>query len=173
MPARFLISSQTLTSGALTVTFSSIPQTYTDLELRISARKVSPAGQNTDFLIRFNSDTTTLYSTTRITGNGATAASDRQSAVSAQVLTDMIPGSASTANTFGTLAMYIPNYTSTGNKPASAFGANENNTTTAYILGHAGLYRGTSGISSIDITTSSQNYEVGSSFYLYGISKTN
>lgn len=173
MGARFLISSQTLSSGVLTVTFSSIPQTYTDLELRVSARKVSPAGQSSDFLIRFNSDTTTLYSTTRITANGATAASDRQSNSSAQVLTDMVSGSASTANTFGTFAMYIPNYTSTGNKPASAFGANENNTTTAYILGHAGLYRGTSGISSISVTTSSQNYEVGSSFYLYGISKTN
>jgi hypothetical protein len=168
-----LISSTTVTvANATTITFSSIPATYTDLELKVSARKVSPAGQNSDFLIRFNSDTTTLYSTTRIIGNGATAASDRQSNTSAQVLTDVVSGSASTANTFGTFAMYIPNYTSTGNKPASAFGANENFTTTAYILGHAGLYRGTSGISSIDVTTSSQNYVIGSSFYLYGIKKS-
>jgi len=49
-----LISSVTVGSGgAATMTFSSIPQTYTDLLVRVSARNTSTSGSGLN--MRFNS----------------------------------------------------------------------------------------------------------------------
>ena len=173
MGARFLISSQTLASSAATVTFSSIPATYTDLVLRCSIRRAATSNQSTDLKITFNADTATNYSKTSIEGSGATASSTRQTSQTAQFFLDLTAGSVSTANTFSSFEMYLPNYTSTSNRPLSGFGANENNTTTAYLVGQAGLYRGTSAISSIEIgQPSTGSFDTTSSFYLYGIKNT-
>ena len=65
------ISSVTLTSNSTTVTFGSIPQTYTDLVLVIVA-KITSGGL--DMFIRFNSDTGSNYSYTQLYGNGTSAA---------------------------------------------------------------------------------------------------
>ena len=165
-----LISSNVLSSATATVTFSSIPATYTDLVLRCSIRRAATSNQSTDLKITFNADTATNYSKTSISGDGATASSARQSNTSAQFFLDLSAGSASTANTFSSFEMYFPNYTSTSNRPLSGFGVNENNTTTAYMVAQAGLYRGTSAISSIEITQpSTGSFDTNSSFYLYGI----
>ena len=73
-----LISSNTLTSSAASVTFSSIPATYTDLVLRISAR--SDRVSTTDRLrLTFNSDTATNYSNITLVGDGAAASSQNAS----------------------------------------------------------------------------------------------
>ena len=74
MPATYEpIATTTLGSAASTITFSSIPNTYTDLRLVITGY-TSPAA---DPVIRFNSDTGTNYSETIIKGNGSTALSTR------------------------------------------------------------------------------------------------
>jgi hypothetical protein len=165
-----LIQAQTLASSAASVTFSSIPATYTDLVLKCSIREAPLSNQSTDLQIQFNADTTNNYSKTSIEADGATAFSTRQSNLYAQFFLNVTAGSVSTANTFSSFEMYLPNYTSTSNKPLSGFGADENNTTTAYLVGHAGLYRGTSAISLIKIMDPNiGSFDTTSSFYLYGI----
>lgn len=68
-----LISSNTLTSSAASVTFSSIPATYTDLVLRISSR-TDAAGATATVAAQFNGDTTSAnYSETNLNSDGATA----------------------------------------------------------------------------------------------------
>ena len=68
-----LISSQTLGSSAATITFLSIPSTYTDLRLVLVATSSSAlAGPR----IQFNSDTATNYSYTNLKGDGTTATSN-------------------------------------------------------------------------------------------------
>lgn len=76
MPATYEpIATTTLGSAQSTITFSSIPGTYTDL---VAVSTV--AFNNTDSLaLRFNGDTSssTLYSWTMVSGNGSGAVSTR------------------------------------------------------------------------------------------------
>ena len=82
----------------------------------------------------------------------------------------MADGATATANTFSNAELYIPSYTASQNKPASFFGAQEDNSTTANIFLLANLAQITATISSIGmVLNSSANFVSGSSFYLYGI----
>lgn len=62
-------------AGIQTITFSNIPQTYTDLVIMGQAKTASLA----DLQLRFNSDTGSNYSTTVLTGTGSSAISNRYS----------------------------------------------------------------------------------------------
>ena len=163
-----LISSQVLASSAASVTFSSIPATYTDLVLRVSARgDVNAADQIT---LQINTDTSTNYSATRLFGNGASAGSGVYSTSAPSYTGYNLVGSGATANTFSNAEFYIPNYTSSANKPISQFGVEETNATTAYLSTNAILWRGTSAVNQLVLTSfQSANFISGSSFYLYGI----
>jgi hypothetical protein len=68
------IFTETLASAQASVTFSSIPSTYTDLVIVINGGQ---ATANNYYGIRFNGDTTTNYSNTQVVGNGSTATSNR------------------------------------------------------------------------------------------------
>ena len=174
MGARFLISSQTLTSSAATVTFSSIPATYTDLVLRVSSRSDRSASAFEEITMVINGDTASNYSTTYMQGDGTTATSVRTTSATDARLKFSSEGVSATANTFASVDIYIPSYTASQNKPFGLFSAQENNTTAAYLLGTALLWRNTAAITSISLSTVfAANFVTGSSFYLYGISKTN
>jgi len=161
-----LISSQTLASSAASVTFSSIPSTYKDLVLRVSARSDS-AGTFTYHKITFNGSASG-YSQTYIYGNGSTAGTGLTSA-NTEIDGYYIPRAGATASTFSSDEYYIPSYLVAQNKPLSANIIRENNTTAADIYAYAGLYSNTSTISSIAFVPNAGNYVTGSSFYLYGI----
>lgn len=160
-----LISSNTLSSSAASVTFSSIPSTYTDLVLRVSAR--SDAGASG--ILTLNADSGTTHSRTLLNGNGATAASLRSTGLSYDPMSYGINDSSYTANTFSNAEVYYPNYAGSTNKPSSVFAVEENNATTSFIGLSANLWSNTSAITQIVITVSGGNLVTGSSFYLYGI----
>ena len=162
-----LISSNVLASATASVTFSSIPATYTDLLLRLSLRAATDGGPE-NIQITFNGATTN-YSSTYVEGNGATATSSRYTGQSIIQFPNVIDGTAYTASTFGSTDIYIPSYTASQNKPMAGLGASENNATTAFINATAALWSNTSAITSITIDQSGANYAIGSSFYLYGI----
>jgi len=65
------IATQTLSSAASSITFSSIPSTYTDLRLVVTG--ATTASQNVR--LQFNGDTATNYSDTYLVGNGSSASS--------------------------------------------------------------------------------------------------
>jgi hypothetical protein len=71
------IATQTLGSATATVTFSSIPGTYTDLVLVVS--NITNASSTNSVFLRFNSDSATNYSSTFLEGNGTSATSNRVS----------------------------------------------------------------------------------------------
>ena len=165
-----LINSNVLSSSAASVTFSSIPATYTDLVVRISARCDNGGNQN-NLRIQFNSDSSSNYSETMVYGNGSAASSFRVSSQTNILEALVVDGNGATANTFGSLEMYIPSYTVSQNKPISTFAVQENNTTGAFIYATADLWRNNATISSIYIEAGATvNLLSGSSFYLYGIS---
>ncbi len=164
-----LIASNVLSSTTATVTFSSIPQTYTDLVLRISART-----GRTDpdiVLLTFNSDSAssgTTYSDTQLFATSTTPGSSRNSNAPT-VYGARIDGANETANTFSSTEFYIPNYTASVNKSFSSISVYENNSTTVFgLFANANLWRNTAAVTQINMTAVS-SYVAGSSFYLYGI----
>lgn len=164
-----LIKGETLTGSQASYTFSAIPSTYTDLVLRISAR-CADTGTYAGLKFTLNSDTSSVYSYTVLYGTGSSALSDRNSALANARAPFSINADNATANSFGSLEIYIPSYLASQNKPISSFGASETNASTAYINATANLWRNTAAIASIQISEIfSTNLLTGSSFYLYGI----
>jgi hypothetical protein len=170
MPSsRRLITSTTLSTSAASVTFSSIPATYTDLVLRISAR-AGNTGTSANFTlaVSLNGNSATNHSYTVLRATGSTVNSFAGSSVTN--INGVTSATAATANTFGNAEFYIPNYTSSANKPCSFFSVAEDNTTSAAIRATAGLYSSSSAVSSIVIwSQSGYVLDSGSSFYLYGL----
>jgi len=166
------IYTQTVGSGgAASITFNSIPQTFTDLFLKVSARDTG-AGTQSDFQLRFNGTGAgvTTYSDTVLYGSGSSAVSSRHSGTSVIYISG-VPGSSATANTFGNAEVYIPNYTSSNYKQVVIDSLGENNATTSYLFIDAGLWRDTSSISSITVVAGVTAIAQYSTFSLYGITK--
>jgi len=160
-----LIASNTLSSSATSVTFSAIPNTYTDLVLKVSARTANTVPSRTTRL-RLNGLSTTIYSYTIIDGDGSTATSTRASSTTESPV--VVNGNSSTSSTFSNTEIYIPNYAGTTQKPISTAYAAENNATAAALGAVASLVNLTSAVISLEISNSS-NFLTGSSFFLYGI----
>ena len=170
MPSAYtLISSNVLASSAGTITFSSIPATYTDLVLLSSIRTDQAGLDNGTANLTLNGDTASNYSATNFTSFISGRNSGRSSsATSVAIGSGALNSAGHLSNTFGTLELYIPNYLVSANKPLRLFSASENNVTNVYMSGQAILWRNTAAITSITFTCGG-NFVPGSSFYLYGI----
>jgi hypothetical protein len=166
------IASVTVGSGgASSMSFSSIPSTYTDLVIKISARSTATGDDN--MRVKFNSDSGVTYSNRNLWGNGSAATSESVSGTG-NLLGDFasgyLPNSLSTASTFNNFEIYIPNYAGSTQKSASIDNVSENNSASTYIrtsLG-AGLRADTSAINAITITCFN-NFVQYSTATLYGI----
>ncbi len=151
------IATQTVSgTSTSTVTFTSIPQSYTDLVL------VSVVTQSADVssFLRFNSDAGTNYSRTRVLGTGTTTSSARSS------------GDTGVLFSFGTLTnltnviTQISNYTNTTTYKTTI---TRNNNTGDWLGAHVGLWRSTAAITTASVTVASGYIVAGSTFTLYGI----
>ncbi len=166
-----LIESQVLGTAAASVTFSSIPATYTDLVLRASVRTTA-ATVNDNLNLVINGSSAADYSITRLNGDGTSAASYRTTSATYGKLY-WCPGNNATADTFGNLEAYFASYTAAQAKAYSTFTVSETNATGANMVALAGLWNSTAAITSINIySDNSGNLVTGSSFNLYGISNT-
>lgn len=164
-----LISSATVgAGGAASIDFTSIPQTYTDLVLKLSLRNaLADVWDNAD--IAFNGITTT-YTNLQLRGNGSTATSAKSTTQPAINYWHVVSNSA-TASTFGNAEIYIPNYTGSANKSVSVDSVTEQNATSSAATLTAGLWAHSAAITSIKITGNGSNFVQHSTAYLYGIVK--
>jgi len=136
--------------GASSIAFSSIPATYTDLKLVISAR-TNQTSWNDNSIVRFNSDSGNNYSSRRLNGSGSTADSSSNASQDGFYYWNF-NGANATASTFSNNEMYIPNYTSSNQKSFSAERVVENNSSTDNMVSLiAGIWTGTAAITSISI----------------------
>jgi hypothetical protein len=165
-----MVAIQTVTvgaGGASSIDFTSIPQTYTDLVIRVSTRSTD-SGDNA-FGLRFNGSSTAAYSMRRLWGNGSGAFSGSSTSVNNMEGILGVNPSGSTASTFGNVEIYIPNYTSSNNKSVSIDAVNENNATTAYAELYAGLWSNTSAITQVTLGYMTGNFVQYSTATLYGV----
>lgn len=149
--------------GTTSMEFTSIPQTYTDLVLRLSTRMASQ-----DYKVRFNGSTTDGL-TRFLYGSGTSVAVFTNSGVSGYM--GLTNDNATTASAFGNAEFYIPNYAVSGiNKNVVGDSIAETNSSTSYMSLTTAIWSNTSAITSIAIT----EYGGGtihqySTAYLYGI----
>jgi hypothetical protein len=152
----------TVGTATSTVTFSSIPQGYTDLVLVANARNSS--GSGVDLLIRLNSDSGSNYSRTQLFGTGSSAGSSRDSNLTYLYIGQTAPTG---SGEFYPNTLQFMNYSNTTtNKTILNRVGSPNNNVTAMVS----LWRSTAAITSMTLTVNTgPNFEVGSTFSLYGI----
>jgi hypothetical protein len=163
-----LIASSTVGSGgAASIDFTSIPQTYTDLVLKISARSTSNSGVSWAGMRLAINGSGTGYSNTALYGDGSSVSTSGASFVE----TGIASSSSATGSTFGNTDVYLTNYTASQNKSISADGVQENNAVQALSVLSANLWSNTAAITSISITLQSGigNFAQYTTAYLYGI----
>jgi len=160
------IATQTLGSNATSVTFSSIPSTYTDLVL-ISSCAVTGGASSVYF--RFNGDTATNYSNTYLYGNGSTAGSGRGSNATYGISAYFATPSATLGGSVNILN--VMNYANTTTYKTTIGRANANGSTYPGAETMVNLWRSTAAINSIALLFSGAGPEfiTGSTFTLYGI----
>ena len=163
-----LIAKQTVgLGGASSVTFSNIPQTFTDLKIVLSGR-VDFADTQSNCSVSINGSTSSFSNKLLYgygSGQGSSSRSDNLNVF-------LVDGATATSNTFSNCELYFPNYTSSNYKSFSAETATENNGTTALLQMNAELWSNTAAITSITLTSQNGNFVEYSTFYLYGISNS-
>jgi hypothetical protein len=156
------IATQTLGSAASSVTFSSIPSTYTDLILIIQAKSAS--GNNA--YVRFGNgtiDTGSNYSYTGVAGYSSSTYSDRYTNQTRIQLSYF----ATIVNNFNYISTtHIQNYANTTTNKTILVRHNQAAEGTGATVG---LWRSTAAINTIDINRSNVDFDAGSTFTLYGI----
>ena len=169
------IATVTAAGGETSLTFSSIPGTYTDLQIRGIGKVQGGASVNTaSNWIYFNGVTTTTYAYHYLQGNGSSASTtgvSGDSSISA-LSTNIANSFSSLANIYGASIYDIADYTNTSKtKTIKAIGGAELNqaTTAAKITMGSGLWTGTSAITSITIQPISNTFAAGTTYALYGI----
>lgn len=157
------IATTTLGSAASTITFSSIPNTYTDLRIvLVGTSDATGAGQAV--LMRFNSDTATNYSATRLSGNGSAASSARWTNIASIYCS--IDGLSTTIPTLQMIDIF--SYAGSTYKTA-LISNNEDKNGSGYVEARVGLWRSTSAITSVSLLIGSGNFATGTVATLYGI----
>lgn len=151
--------------GISSISFTSIPQTYTDLLIVASIRNSSTFEH---VLIGVNGSTAD-FSEKYVTGYG----SNQRSSSSYARYVGNTTRSGQTANTFGSTRIYIPNYTSSNLKEISGESISENNSATDFATVFSiNLWSQTAAINSVQLTNEGAATILEySSATLYGITK--
>lgn len=158
------IATTTLATAAASITFSSIPATFTDLRLVLVFNTGGATG-NTNARVTFNSDTATNYSKTNLRGTGSSALSQRATSVA------FIDIGQATAVNWAISTMDIFSYAGSTYKTALTENSSDANGF-GNVYREVALWRDTSAISTITMTSSSaNNFRAGTTATLYGILK--
>jgi hypothetical protein len=159
------IASQTLGSATATVTFTNIPQNFTDLILVTG--DILNASNLADMYLQFNSDTSSNYSRTFMESSSSSASTNRSSNQTTLALGRSYGGDR-TQNIF-----QINNYSnsSTNKTVLCRYGSGDASSSSGAAVG---LWRSTSAITSITLgIDGGYNFSSGSTFNLYGIQLSN
>jgi hypothetical protein len=156
------------TGSSSSITFSSIPATYTDLRIVVSnAALVS--GSDANLIFRINNDTASNYSLTNL---GARALSSTPFSSRQSVAYGMANWFTAIATQQGMSQIDFMNYSNTTTFKTVLCNSrvNEGNATYSGVEVLVNLWRSTAAINSIKIETfNGSNLTTGSTFSLYGI----
>jgi hypothetical protein len=159
--------------GAANVEFTSIPGTYTHLQIRGIGKTNRATFSNDAMKMQFNSDTGSNYNSHQIYGDG-TSAGANAFAWTAMYYSGNIGGSTLITNNRGAVVIDILDYANTNKyktvRTLGGFDNNNNGTDKGIIALNSGLWRSTSAITSIQLDASEgTEFEQYTTFALYGI----
>jgi hypothetical protein len=161
MPATYeAIGATTLGSASSTITFSSIPNTYTDLKLILVA-KVQDT--NANIVLTLNGSTTT-YSQNNIYTAGSSRTADRLNNFDGWYITQADLGSTTIPTMY---IVDIFSYTGSTFK-GSLFTSSQDKNGSGAVLKGTGLWRNTNAVTSVGLLQPS-NFSAGTTATLYGI----
>jgi hypothetical protein len=162
------IATVTVGTATPTITFSSIPETYSHLQLRALVR-ASGASDFNDARVRFNSDTASNYAGHQLFGDGSTAASNGE-VTAANIFFTYCPAASSSASIFAPGVLDILDYANTNKYKTvkSIHGSDRNGS--GYAIMRSGHWRSTAAINTIGLYfPDGANFVQYSSFALYGV----
>ena len=158
------LATQTLGSAAASITFSSIPGTYTDLRLVLTCTTSAAGGDGV--ALQFNADTATNYSHTRLVGTGSSASSANATSATSIRFANQ-GGTSTTVTTMYTID--VQSYAGSTNKAMLATASTDTNGAGTVEL-TIGLWRSTAAITSIVLLTiGGDNFATGTIATLFGI----
>ena len=164
------IASIIVPSGGLaSITFNSIPQTYTHLQIRYIAKNATTSGTDQTLYAQFNNDTSSSYSWHRLYGYNTTTYADNATSQTQTACGFVITSTSGLSNIYSAGIVDILDFSNENkNKTIRALTGDDGNT----VYGGVGIISGswlkTSAISSITLFTGS-NFAANSSFALYGV----
>jgi hypothetical protein len=165
-----LIKSHTIESGgAASINFTDIPQTYTDLMVKVSVRNNANAVIRNSNL-RINGNTSSIYSETLIDGIGSGTPSSASASGTFFNWGGLSNDTNSSINIFSNFDLYIPNYRETTNKYILCDAVAENAATFGQQRFSSLLASTSDPVTSINIIGEA-NFITHSSAQLYGIIK--
>lgn len=148
-----------------TITFNSIPSTYSHLQVRVMAR-VAAGGE--DLSVRFNGDTGANYTRHRLTGSGTAAAAAGNASVN-QITTLGSAGMPTTANIYAVSIIDVLDYANTNKYKTARMLSGQDSNGSGGIDFTSGVWMNTAAINSLTIFSNTSNYPTAASFALYGI----
>lgn len=152
------IASQTLSSATTTVTFSNLPQAFTDIVMQI-VQVGSLGGQVS---VRLNGSSSSIYSGTILRGNASGASSFRRTSQTAFFLEN----GSSTEPSLASVSLF--SYTSTNVYKTLLM--QQSDMDISYVNREVGLWQSASAVTSVSFTAASSNGLLsGTTFALYGI----
>jgi hypothetical protein len=150
------IATQTLSANTASVTFSSIPQGYTDLVLVIQGTHTSTG--NNWIGLQYNGDTGTTYSSTVVRGDGGSVSSSRNTS-------DNYAGRTIITSAQQSNAIYqIQNYSNSTTYKTCLARSNGDEVDMS-----VGLWRNTAAIATVTIVNIGTTFSSGTTFSIYGI----
>ena len=162
------IATTTLASSAASITFSSIPATYTHLQIR-GVSRCTTSGLGSDWIyMRFNSDTGSNYSRHQMYGNGVSIVLGAEANITF-TRAGITPRDGNTANVMGANIIDVLDYTNTNKYKTvrTLFGDDFNGSGELGI--QSGLWMNTNAVTSITLFPESNSWKQYTQFSLYGI----
>ena len=164
------IATTTLSTATASITFSSIPSTYTHLQIRGIFRS-DYAGLTDNLLMRFNSDTGANYVEHIMRGDGGGTVGVYADPNSSTIFTTLDgAGATANANVFAASVMDILDYTNTNKYKVMRHLSGRDNNGNGGASFSSGMWRNTAALTTILLYPRyGTNFAAYSSFALYGI----
>jgi hypothetical protein len=154
--------------GAANVEFTSIPATFTHLQIRGIARS-SLSATGAGFIMRANSDTGSNYAAHNLLGDGASAQANAYASNTYMYPSSYMPAANATASIFGTTIIDVLDYANTNKYKTmrSLYGTDLNGSGQVGIA--SSVWMNTNAITSLSLLFTTSNLVQYSHFALYGI----
>jgi len=155
--------------GQSTISFTSIPATYTHLQIRWIIRSTTSSADNYIFPMRFNSDAGSNYSSHYINADGSAVAASGNANQSGFNFYGSFPAASATSGIFGVAIMDIFDYANTNKYKTVRTLAGYDANGSGQIFFNSSSWRSSSAITSFSMTFNTDNFAQYSQVALYGI----